>query len=340
MQNEANFAEAPWNQGLASESRLQPNRSASEKRTEPHLSDASWHLRLSGSPAEGLTTPSFTKHETPITNHEGAGAGVLAGSVGLRSTSPPCRGLQPAVAATISCAAPGLTRSTLQAKKRNEPNSSQTTRNPGLAGESPLPPHRAASEKTKRTQSRQSPWHPRPGGQARVLVITGAKGDGADGALFWATHHPWRAPPGGLRRPSGRRSVGRPNGDRMLKHPARIHTRRAPCRNVDVAVSPPRSHGPAAPTLIRETPLRPRSRRLATNRSSVTHFPKLYSPSFQSLATRRLSSPIHPPVTLESDDYKSKVELETVSNSLTGHDPNERTDHHHEIRRRQALGGP
>ena len=68
--------------------------------------------------------------------------------------SPPWRWLRPAVAATISGAAPGLTRSTLQAKKRNEPNSAQTTWNQGIAGESPLPPHRPAGENTKRTQSR------------------------------------------------------------------------------------------------------------------------------------------------------------------------------------------
>ena len=114
MQNEANFAEAPWNQGLASESPLQPNRAASEKRNQPNLTDASWHLRLCGSPAEGLTTPSFTKHETPITNHEGGGAGVLAGSAGLRADVS-CVPMAPARRGGhhLECR-PRLTRSTLQ----------------------------------------------------------------------------------------------------------------------------------------------------------------------------------------------------------------------------------
>ncbi len=102
----------------------------------------------------------------------------------------------------------------------------------------------------------------------------------------------------------------------------------------------PPSSSPTALTLSRETPLRLRSRRLASNRSSLTSFSKLYSPSFQSLADRRLSSPIHLLATLESEDCESKVELETVSNSLTDHNQNDRTDHHHDIRRRQALGRP
>ena len=65
MQKEANFAEAPWNQGLASESRLQPNRAASEKRNEPNLTDASWHLRLTR-----RRTYDSIVHETRDSHHE------------------------------------------------------------------------------------------------------------------------------------------------------------------------------------------------------------------------------------------------------------------------------
>ena len=68
----------------------------------------------------------------------------------------------------------------------------------------------------------------------------------------------------------------------------------------------------------RGTPLGTSSRLSRQKAIFITDLSKLDSPLFQSLAAQRGSSPIHPPVTVGSEEKGKDVKLPTVPNRATG----------------------
>ena len=85
-----------------------------------------------------------------------------------------------------------LNRSTPHSATKNAATNPSSPKLLGIRAlqENPYSSLRSTGEYTKRTQSRQGLWHPRPGGQARVLVITGGQ------ACLPRARHAVRRPPG------------------------------------------------------------------------------------------------------------------------------------------------